>query len=312
MVAFAAVPAHVGARAPLTPRFTCGQRARSLSTARRTRAPVCVVSAEITEGHDRHVQIGGSRISYDYFKGSSPTIVFLPGFFYSRWRQAKANALEIFAKRKGQAILVEEYLGIGRSGGDFGKEGTLSRWISDTVHLIDTVVGDGPVVLVGAGVGGWIMLHVAQQRPRNVVGMVGINASVDFTEDLIAPAMTDEQRAQLERDAVIDMQWGFRTYPIGKALLADARKWLVLRDGPNSLNIQCPVRLIQGLSDEEIPPSRALKLVEALQSDDVTLSLIKYGDHVLESDDDYKRMWDAICEVSEKYFDFDLTSPGSG
>lgn len=274
--------------------------------------PRCVASSQISEGHDRHMEIGGSRISFDYFKGSSPTIVFLPGFFYSRWRQAKANALEIFAKRKGQAILVEEYLGIGRSEGDFGTEGTLSRWISDTVRLIDTVVGDGPVVLVGAGVGGWIMLHVAMQRSRNVVGLVGLNASVDFTEDLLVPSMSDAQRVKLETEGMIDMQWGFRTYPIGKALLADAKKWLVLRDGPNSLDIQCPVRLLQGLSDEEIPPPRALKLVEALKSDDVILSLVKYGDHVMESDDDFKRMWEAICDVSEKYFEYDLTSPASG
>ncbi len=150
------------------------------------------------------------------------------------------------------------------------------------------------------------------QRPRNVVGLVGINASVDFTEDLLVPSMSDAQRQKLETEGMIEMQWGFRTYPIGKALLADAKKWLVLRDGPNSLDIQCPVRLLQGLSDEEIPPPRALKLVEALKSDDVILSLIKYGDHVLESDDDFKRMWDAICDVSEKYFEYDLTSPGSG
>lgn len=272
----------------------------------------CIIScAEITEGHDRHVEIDGSRIAFDYFRGDAPTIVFLPGFFYSRWRQGKANALEIFAKQKGQAILVEEYSGIGSSEGDFGTQGTLSRWISDTVRLIDIVVGNGPVVLVGAGIGGWIMLHVAMQC-RNVVGLVGINASVDFTDDLILPSMSDEQKQELDAKGTIEMQWGFRTYRIGKALIADARKWLVLRGGRNSLSIDCPVRLIQGLSDEEIPPPRVLKLVEALRSDDVILSFIKYGDHVLEGEDDYKRMWEAICDVSAKHFEYDLTSPGSG
>lgn len=96
------------------------------------------------------LQTETGEVQYSYFKGSSPTILFLPGFFYSRWRQAKANALEIFAKRKGQAILVGEYSGTGSTSGDFGTDGTLSRWISDTNRLIDEIVGpDGKVILVG-------------------------------------------------------------------------------------------------------------------------------------------------------------------
>lgn len=269
--------------------------------------------ARVEEGHDLHVGAGEDKISYSYFSGSSPTVMFLPGFFYSRWRQAKANALEIFAKRRGQAVLVEEYRHTGKSQGDFGTKGTLSQWISDTVQLIDQVVGkDGKVVLVGAGVGGWIMLHVAMQRSNNVVGLVGLNTSVDFTHDLILPSMSAESLDELETTGVTNMLWGFRNYIIGKALLADAEKWLLLRRGANSIDVRCPVRLIQGLADEEIPPPRALKLVEALMSNDVVLSLVKGGDHVLEDDEDHKRMWDAICEVSDKYYEYDLTSPASG
>lgn len=258
--------------------------------------------------------LDGFEISYSYFSGdtSLPTVVFLPGFFYSRWRQAKANALEIFAKRKGQSILVGEYVGIGSSGGNFGRDGTLSRWIKDTCSLIDEVIGDGRVILVGAGVGGWLMLHVARQRPDAVVGLVGVNASVDFTHDLILPAMAEAQRIELDKNNSIDMVWGYRTYPIGKALVEDAEKWLALRGGPNSLDITCPVRLIQGLADEEIPPERAIKLVEALKSDDVTLSFIKNGDHILEEETDLKRMWEAVCDVTDQYYEYDLTSPGSG
>lgn len=276
-------------------------------------SPRCVASQKIQEGHDQRIKINDQEILFSYFRGESPTVVFLPGFFYSRWRQAKANALEIFAKRRGQAILVEEYLGTGNSEADFGTQGTLSRWIADSVALIDEVVGaDGKVVLVGAGIGGWIMLHVAMQRPNNVVGLVGLNASVDFTHDLILPSMSAEQKDKLESKGVIDMPWGFRTYSIGKALLDDAEKWLILKGGQDSLDINCPVRLIQGLSDEEIPPPRALKLVEALKSDDVVLSLVKYGDHVLEDEEDHKRMWDTICDVCDKYYEYDLTSPASG
>lgn len=275
---------------------------------------VCCVAEDsgVQQGHDCSLDVDGARLTYDYFAGKSPTIVFLPGFFYSRWRQAKSNALEIFAKRKGQAIIVEEYLGVGRSGGDFIKDGTLSRWISDSIRVIDELVGDRPVVLVGAGIGGWIMLHVAMQRPKNVVGLVGLNVSADFTEDLLLPNMSKEQRKEIETAGFIDLPWGFRSYPIGKAMLEDARKWLVLRGGPASLDINCPVRLLQGLSDEEIPSERALKLVDVIRSDDVVLSFVKFGDHGLESDDDFGRMWDAVCDVSDKYYDYDLTSPSSG
>lgn len=263
-------------------------------------------------GHDCSIVIDGHRLAYDYFPGNGPTVVFLPGFFYSRWRQAKANSLEIFAKRKGQAILVEEYVGIGRSEGDFIKDGTLTRWIADTVQLIKKVVGDEKVVLVGAGIGGWIMLHVTMQLPEQVVGLVGVNPSVDFSEDLLWPSLTDEQKREIETNGSIDLPWGFKSYPIGKALLEDAKKWLVLRGDTGSLDISCPVRLLQGMSDEEVPADRILQLVDKLRSEDVVTQFIKYGDHGLEADDDLMRMWDAVCDVSEKYFEYDLTSPSSG
>lgn len=265
----------------------------------------------LTTGRACKLDIDGRTVDYDYFPGTSPTVIFLPGFYFSRWRQAKANALEIFAKRKGQGIIVEEYLGIGASEGDFVKDGTLSRWISDSLRVIDQVA-TGKVVLVGAGVGGWIMLHLAMQRPDRVVGLVGINPSLDFTEDLLRPALTDEQKETIEKEGVVRMPWGYKNYAISKALLEDAEKWLVLRGGSNSLNVKCPIRLLQGLSDEEVPPRRILDLVDAVVSDDVVVSFVKGGDHFLEEEDDFARMWHAVSDVSDRYYEYDLTSPGSG
>lgn len=141
---------------------------------------------------------------------------------------------------------------------------------------------------------------------------MGMNVSLDFTEDLIVPNMTDDQKKELEEKGIVDMKWGFRNYLIGKALIEDAKKWLCLRDGPNSIDITCPVRLIQGLADEEIPTSLSLKLVEALKSDDVELAFVKGGDHVLEGDQDFKRMWQAVCDVTSLHYEYDLTSPASG
>lgn len=276
-------------------------------------APRCAASQheKVQQGYACQISIDGRSVDYNYFEGSSPAVMFLPGFFFSRFRQAKANALEIFAKRKGQAILVEEYIGSGKSDGDFVSDGTLSRWISQSVKLIDEVVQD-KVVLVGAGVGGWIMLHVAMMRPDKVVGLVGLNPSIDFTEDLIRPNLTDEQRTAIEQDGSVDMQWGYTNYTISKALLEDAKQWLVLRGGQGSLDINCPIRLLQGLHDEELPPRRILDLAEKVKSDDCVVSFVKFGDHTMEDEEDLKRMWEAVCEVSDKYFEYDLTSPSSG
>ena len=265
----------------------------------------------VASGRACKLDIDGRTVDYDYFPGTTPTVIFLPGYYFSRWRQAKANALEIFAKRKGQAIIVEEYLGIGASEGDFATDGTLSRWISDTLRIIDQVA-EGKVVLVGAGVGGWIMLHLAIQRPDRVVGLVGINPSLDFTEDLLRPSLTEQQKDTIEKEGIVQLPWGYHNYALSKALLEDAKKWLVLRGGTNSLNIKCPIRMLQGLSDEEVPPRRILDLVDAVVTDDVVVSFVKGGDHFLEEEEDFARMWHAVCDVSDKYYEYDLTSPGSG
>lgn len=267
---------------------------------------------KLTPGFAQRVNFDGRELSYDYIEGTGPVIMFLPGYFFSRWKQAKANAMEIFAKRKGQSIVVEEYLGTGKSDGDFAKDGKLSQWISDTCALIDRLPADQKVVICGAGVGGWIMIHVALKRPERVVGLVGINPSVDFTHDLIEPSMTPEQHKVLDQDGVVNIPWGYCNYPISKSLLEDAKNWLVLQGGPNSLDIHCPVRFLQGLSDEEIPPDRILNLVNAIKSSDCLLTFIKHGDHFLEDEADMRRMWNAVCDVSDSFYEYDLTTPGSG
>lgn len=263
----------------------------------------------IEPGFSKSIMFQNHKLSYDYIPGTTPTILFLPGFYFSRWRQVNSNALEIFAKRRGQAIIVEEYVGTGNTG-NFAEDGTLSRWIEDTCLLIDCI--EGPVLLVGAGVGGWIMLHVAMRRSDRVIGLVGVNPSVDFTHDLVGPALTDEQNDTIEKNGVVDVKWGYRIYPISKRLMEDAGKWLVLRDGKGSLPIACPVRLFQGLADEEIPPTRILKLVDTLKGDDCIVSFTKSGDHFLEDESDVRRLTDAICEISDNFYEYDLTSPGSG
>ena len=258
-------------------------------------------------GTDCLLDVGGIKIAYDYMLGSKPTIVFLPGFYDARWRMVKSNAIQIFAERQRQGFLVLDYRGIGRSDGDFVRC-CLSDWISDTLQVIDRVLA-GPAVLVGAGIGGWISLHVAQQRPKLIRGVVGINADPDFTEDLLLPSLTEEQKGVIEKEGVLDLPWGYRSYPISKKLLDDAREnWLIMNKAPNSLDVRRPVRLIQRLADEEIPPERALKVLNIVNTDDALCTFVKNGDHTLENDDDFKRIWEAVSDVSSKFFEYDLST----
>lgn len=269
---------------------------------------------ELRVGRGNSIDVEGRSISFDYWPGTEayPTVVYLPGFFYARSRTAKANALEIFCKRRAQPFLVQEYSGVGQSEGSFA-EGTLTRWMAECVAILDAVVPPGgKAVLVGSGIGGWMALHVAQMRPDVVVGLVGVSADPDFTEDLLRPALTDTQKEALETDGQLVLQWGFRDYVLSKALMEDAKKWCVMRGGDASLDVRVPVRLIHGLADEEVPPERALTLARVLASEDVSVRLIKGGDHTLETDADFGMMWGAVCEICDAYFEYDLRSPMSG
>jgi len=149
-------------------------------------------------------------------------------------------------------------------------------------------------------------------RPELVAGIVAISPDPDFTHDLLLPTLTPAQKAALEENGILDLPWGVRSYPISKALIEDAGKMLLMTGGRDSIDVKCPVRILHGLADEEVPPQRALKLADRLKSEDVTVTFIKYGDHVLETESDFEQMWSAVSEVSEKFYEFDLRSPSSG
>jgi hypothetical protein len=140
--------------------------------------------------------------------------------------------------------------GVGKSSGDY-KEATISRWASDTRKLVQWLKNEheqSKVILVGAGVGGWVMLHAAQgqQNPRRpIVGCVGVAADPDFTETLIWPALNDVIKATLMKEGVADIEWGGKPYTITKSLIEDGRKMMLLDKGTGSINLECPVRLIQ-------------------------------------------------------------------
>ena len=218
----------------------------------------------------------GVALAWVQTPGRGSTAVFLPGYM-SDMTGAKAMLTESFCVDRGLACLRLDYSGHGASDGAF-TDGTIGRWADDALMLVDRLV-QGPLVLVGSSMGGWIALLVALARPERIAGLIGIAAAPDFTEELMWDAMMPAERVQLERDGVLHIPslYGDPT-PVTAALIADGRTRLLL-DRP--IPLHCPVRLLHGQRDPDVPWQTALRLVERLQSDDVQVTLIKDGDHRL-------------------------------
>jgi pimeloyl-ACP methyl ester carboxylesterase len=228
---------------------------------------------EITGRLDRG---DGTELAWSRLDGSSPTIVFLPGF-RSDMKGDKATALAAFCASRGVGMLRFDYSGHGVSGGEFIR-GTIGVWTSDTLTVIDRLT-EGALVLVGSSMGGWLALLTALQRPERIAAIVGVAAAPDFTEKLMWESMTFEERARLAQYGVLHVpsQYGEPT-PIAKALIEDGRAHLLL-DDPIPLN--CPVRLLHGQADPDVPWELALRTAERLTGSDVEVILIKDGDHRL-------------------------------
>jgi pimeloyl-ACP methyl ester carboxylesterase len=219
----------------------------------------------------------GVALAWVLREGRGPMVVFLPGFA-SDMQGAKALALESFCAARGQAILRFDYSGHGASGGAF-EDGTIGRWLADTLCVIDRVAGDVPLLLVGSSMGGWIGLHVALSLGARIAALVGIAAAPDFTETLMWESMMPAERARLLADGFIEApsQYG-RPLRITRALIEDGRRHLLL-GGP--IDLRLPIRLLQGARDPDVPWETALRLGERIVGEDVHVTLIKDGDHRL-------------------------------
>jgi pimeloyl-ACP methyl ester carboxylesterase len=218
----------------------------------------------------------GVELAWSRQDGTSPTVVFLSGF-RSDMTGDKATALATFCAARGTAMLRFDYSGHGSSGGRF-EDGTIGRWTEDALAVIDRQT-EGPLILVGSSMGGWIALLAALARPDRIAGLIGIAAAPDFTEALMWEAMTFAERAALMRDGVVHApsQYG-EPYPITRALIEDGRTRLLL-NAP--IAIDCPVRLLHGQQDPDVPWEMALRIAEQLNSVDVQVTLVKDGDHRL-------------------------------
>jgi pimeloyl-ACP methyl ester carboxylesterase len=235
----------------------------------------------------------GVELAWERQAGSSPTVVFLPGF-RSDMTGDKAAALAAFCADRGQAMLRFDYSGHGASGGRF-EDGTIGRWAEDALAVIDRLSG-GKLLLVGSSMGGWIALLAALARPDRLAALVGIAAAPDFTEALMWQAMTFEERAALMRDGVLHVPSEYGApYPITRALIEEGRTHLLL-NAP--IAIDCPVRLLHGQRDADVPWEMALRIAEQVTSQDVAVVLVKDGEHRLSRPDDLA----LLCRTLEPLF----------
>jgi len=236
---------------------------------------------------------GDATIAYRRTPGRNPGVIFFGGF-KSDMTGIKATALEDWARQAGHAYVRFDYQGHGASSGRF-EEGSVGAWTADALAVLDQVT-EGPQLLVGSSMGGWIMLLAALARPERVAGLVGIAPAPDFTERLIWSRMDPATREVLWREGVWRAASAYDPagYPITRHLIEEGRRHLLLN---RPVPLTCPVRLLHGQRDPDVPWQTSLDLAEAITGADVRVTLIKDGDHRLSRPGDIGLMTRTVAEL---------------
>lgn len=235
----------------------------------------------------------GRRIAYHQSPGEGPGVVFLGGL-KSDMGGTKAVYLEAWARAAGRSFLRFDYSGHGESSGDF-TDGCIGDWADDAAQAITTLT-EGPQVLVGSSMGGWVALLLARRMPEKVAGLVGIAAAPDFTEDSMWEGFTDAQKAEMEAEGHVALpsDYSDEPYVITRRMIEDGRNQLVLRD-PLALNM--PVRLLQGTADTDVPVDVALNLLNHATGEDIRLTLVKGADHRFSTPDCLTLVSESVAAV---------------
>ncbi len=239
---------------------------------------------------------GGGHIAYRRLEGKEPGLLFLGGF-RSDMGGTKATALGGFADATCRAYTRFDYRGHGASSGRF-EELVIGDWIEDALAVLDGVTA-GPQILIGSSMGAWIALRVALMRPERIAGLVTVAAAPDFTEDLVWARLDETQRRRMAAEGRIEQPSQYSSAPdvLTLRLVEDGRRYLVLR-GP--IPLSCPVRLLHGTGDGDVPWRCSLALMERLQSTDACLVLIKDGDHRLSQPRQIEAMLAAVAELTSR------------
>jgi pimeloyl-ACP methyl ester carboxylesterase len=242
------------------------------------------------------------RIAIRAREGAAPGLFWLGGF-KSDMQGTKAVALHEHAAKRGRACLRFDYSGHGESSGKF-EDGTISQWLEDALAVFASRA-QGPQIAIGSSMGGWMALLLARALAENpslapyakLAGLVLIAPAPDFTEELMWKNFSAEVRREIDTKG----QWqrpsayGEEPYPITKKLIEDGRRHLIMG---KPIQVKCPVRILQGVLDPDVPWQHAMKLVSCLAQDDVTITLVKDGDHRLSRPEDIERMLRTIDELA--------------
>lgn len=231
----------------------------------------------------------GVALAYRHQRGRGPTIIFLPGYM-SDMQGSKALGVADWAASQGRAMLRLDYSGCGESGGAF-EDATLDVWRDDVLAIIRHVIV-GPVILVGSSMGGWLMLLIATVLREQVAALVGIAAAPDFTQW----GFTEAEKASIKANGKIlqPSDYGYEPMVTTRGFWESGQANLQL-DG--DIEIFCPVRLLHGQDDPDVPWKTALCLAEKLRSSDVQTTLIKDGDHRLSRNEDIALLIDVIARL---------------
>ena len=251
------------------------------------------------------VSVNGNHIAVRFQAGdaAAPVIVWLGGFG-SDMRGTKAERLAAFAEAHDLPFLRFDYSGHGESGGKF-IDGTISSWLRDAESVIAQFAGDQTLVLVGSSMGAWITLRlvknvIAANQQRRLAGLVLLAPAPDFTSDLVEPNLSEAQRIDLAHKGYCEEPSDYRPEPTiyTRALIEDGQNNRVLK---GIIDTHCPVTILQGMADGDVPFAHALKLMSHLPQDNVTLTLIKNGDHRLSREQDLILLERAVVDLLDKH-----------
>ena len=255
----------------------------------------------MTKGVLKFIEVGqgpaARRLAVRIRDGAAPGLVWLGGF-KSDMQGTKAAALDNWAGENGRACVRFDYSGHGESGGAF-VDGTIGRWLEDSAAVFDRFA-KGPQVLIGSSMGGWLALLLARELKGrklagSIAGLVLIAPAVDFTEELMWNKFSPEVKRQIETEGSWQRpsQYSESAYPITRGLIEDGRKHLLLG---GTIQAHCPVHILQGMQDPDVPWTHAITLVEHLAVDPVSITLVKDGDHRLSRPEDIERLIAAVAE----------------
>ncbi len=257
----------------------------------------------MSQGRLKHLDVGTGealrRIAVMRRTGKAPGIVWLGGF-RSDMSGTKAEALDTWAAETGHASTRLDYSGHGQSGGRF-EDGTITRWLEEAEAVFEAFA-KGPQILIGSSMGGWIALLLAQRlvargAAERLAGMVLLAPAVDMTKDLMWDAMSPAEKRRIRKNGFLSEPSAYSDEPnvITLALIEDGKQHLF---GEAPIEVGCPVHVIQGMQDPDVPWGHATRLMEHLAFDDAVLTLVRDGDHRLSRPEDIERLVTAVGEMA--------------